>query len=98
MPHPEHSSRMPGWNLTGACPGRANRWFAVLMCLALALTLAPMGMLGTGSVLVAKAAAADRKPPHVLVICADDHAAYVTSAEGNPLVRTPNIDRLARGG
>lgn len=39
-----------------------------------------------------------KKPPNVLVICADDHAAYVTGAYGNQLVRTPNIDRLAAGG
>lgn len=38
------------------------------------------------------------KPPNVLVICADDHAAYVTGAYGNDVVRTPAIDRLARGG
>lgn len=36
--------------------------------------------------------------PNVLVICADDHAAYVTGAYGNKQVRTPNIDRLAAGG
>jgi choline-sulfatase len=40
----------------------------------------------------------EKKPPNVLVICADDHAAYVTGAYGNPQVRTPNIDRLAAGG
>jgi choline-sulfatase len=38
------------------------------------------------------------KPPNVLVICADDHAAYVTGVYGNAQVRTPNIDRLAAGG
>ncbi len=38
------------------------------------------------------------RPPNVLIICADDHAAYVTGAYGNKLVRTPNIDRLAAGG
>ena len=36
--------------------------------------------------------------PNVLVICADDHAAYVTGTYGNKQVRTPNIDRLAAGG
>jgi len=36
--------------------------------------------------------------PNILVICADDHAAYVTGAFGNSIVRTPNIDRLAAGG
>ena len=38
------------------------------------------------------------RPPNVLVICADDHAAYVTGAYGNSTVRTPNIDRLAAEG
>jgi len=38
------------------------------------------------------------RPPNVLVICADDHAAYVTGAYGNSIVRTPNIDRLAAEG
>src|SRR6476661_4316010 len=46
----------------------------------------------------ASAAAPVAKRPNVLVICADDHAAYVTGAYGNKQVRTPNIDRLiARG-
>jgi choline-sulfatase len=42
--------------------------------------------------------ARDRRPPNLLVICADDHAAYVTGCYGNGRVRTPNIDRLAAGG
>ncbi len=33
-----------------------------------------------------------------MVICADDHAAYVSGAYGNPIVRTPAIDSLARQG
>ncbi|MBI3836821.1 MAG: sulfatase [Planctomycetia bacterium] len=45
-----------------------------------------------------RALGAGRRPPNVLVICADDHAAYVTGAYGNKTVRTPNIDRLAAGG
>ncbi|MBN2293009.1 MAG: sulfatase-like hydrolase/transferase, partial [Pirellulales bacterium] len=36
--------------------------------------------------------------PNVIFICADDHAAYVTGAYGNKIVRTPNIDRLAEAG
>jgi choline-sulfatase len=40
----------------------------------------------------------EKKRPNVIVICADDHAAYVTGAYGNQQVRTPNIDRLAAGG
>lgn len=35
---------------------------------------------------------------NVLFICADDHAPYVCGAYGNSVVRTPNIDRLAREG
>jgi arylsulfatase A-like enzyme len=46
----------------------------------------------------ASAAAPVAKRPNVLVICADDHAPYVTGAYGNRQVRTPNIDRLAAGG
>ena len=42
------------------------------------------------------AAAEDR--PHVLFICADDHAAYMTGCYGANLVRTPNIDRIATAG
>jgi len=36
-----------------------------------------------------------RRPPNVVWICADDHAACVTGAYGNRLVKTPAIDRLA---
>ncbi len=41
---------------------------------------------------------AKKRPPNILVICSDDHAAYVTGCYGNDQVRTPNIDRLAGGG
>jgi choline-sulfatase len=44
------------------------------------------------------ARADDPRAPNILVICADDHAAYVTGAYGNARVRTPAIDRLAAGG
>ncbi len=35
---------------------------------------------------------------NVLVISADDHAAYATGAYGNAVIRTPNLDRLAAEG
>jgi choline-sulfatase len=35
---------------------------------------------------------------NILWLCADDHAAYVCGAYGNKIVRTPNLDRLARQG
>ncbi len=47
---------------------------------------------------VCGAAAAAERAPNVLLICADDHAAYVMGAYGNRIVRTPNLDRLARAG
>lgn len=37
-------------------------------------------------------------PPNVLIISADDHAAYVYGAYGNPRVRTPQLDRFADSG
>lgn len=36
--------------------------------------------------------------PNVLVIMGDDHAAYALGCYGSPIVRTPNLDRLAREG
>lgn len=35
---------------------------------------------------------------NVLWICADDYAPYVSGTYGNPLARTPNLDRLAAQG
>ncbi len=43
-------------------------------------------------------AAEQGQKPNVLWLVADDHAAYVTGCYGNPVVRTPNIDRLASQG
>src|SRR3954452_5498619 len=36
--------------------------------------------------------------PNVLLILADDLAAWMTGCYGNKEIRTPNIDQLARGG
>lgn len=36
--------------------------------------------------------------PHVLILTSDEHAPQVTGCMGDPLVRTPNIDRLASRG
>jgi arylsulfatase A-like enzyme len=38
------------------------------------------------------------RPPNVIVILADDLGYFDVSAAGNPLVRTPNIDAIARNG
>jgi arylsulfatase A-like enzyme len=50
-----------------------------------------------GAVALAPACAADARP-NILYIMSDDHAAHAISAYGSKVNRTPNIDRLARGG
>ena len=42
--------------------------------------------------------AAPDKPPNVLFILTDNQAASLLGAYGNPEVRTPHVDRLAREG
>jgi arylsulfatase A-like enzyme len=37
-------------------------------------------------------------PPNIVFIMTDDHAAHAISAYGSKLIRTPNIDRLAKEG
>lgn len=44
------------------------------------------------------ASAAEPKRPNILVIVADDQMASMLGCYGNPLARTPNLDRLARSG
>lgn len=44
------------------------------------------------------AAALGRRRPNFVFLMADDHAAYVMGADGNPRARTPHLDRLAREG
>ncbi len=39
-----------------------------------------------------------RRRPNLLYILADDHAGYVLGCDGNALVHTPNLDRLASRG
>jgi arylsulfatase A-like enzyme len=46
----------------------------------------------------AAARAADPKGPNVLFLFADDQRADTIAALGNPHIRTPNLDRLARHG
>lgn len=42
--------------------------------------------------------AAQRTRPNLLYLIADDHAAYVMGADGNPRAQTPDLDRLASEG
>lgn len=41
---------------------------------------------------------AQNKKPNIIFILSDDHAYQATSAYGNKLVQTPNIDRIAKEG
>src|SRR5580704_2487520 len=42
--------------------------------------------------------ASSSKPPNILYIMADDHAAHAISAYGSKINQTPNIDRIAKDG
>ena len=48
--------------------------------------------------LLASASAAASKPPNILYMMADDHAAHAISAYGSKINQTPQIDRIAREG
>lgn len=39
-----------------------------------------------------------RKPPNILIIMTDQHSSHAVGCYGNPVVQTPNLDRLARRG
>src|SRR6476620_8370591 len=41
---------------------------------------------------------AQNKKPNIIFILSDDHAYQATSAYGNKLIQTPNIDRIANEG
>lgn len=53
--------------------------------------------LGSMATVAGVGASAARKP-NFLFLLADDHAGYAMGCDGNPLARTPNLDRLAREG
>ena len=40
---------------------------------------------------------AGMKKPNILVIMSDEHDAAVTGCYGDPLVKTPHLDKLAEG-
>lgn len=48
--------------------------------------------------LTACALAADSAKPNILFLFADDQSADTIAALGNPVIKTPNLDRLARSG
>ncbi|HQB72567.1 MAG TPA: sulfatase-like hydrolase/transferase [Verrucomicrobiota bacterium] len=83
--------------MDGSAPGFrdgckfAGRWFGGMRWTGVLLLLAA-GQCASG-------APAERpKPPNILVIMSDEHNASVLGCYGNPIVRTPNLDRLAARG
>ena len=61
---------------------------SLLFCLLLSLFVLPPS----------QAQRATGRPPNILFIMSDDHAAQAISAYGSKLIQTPNIDRLAKEG
>jgi arylsulfatase A-like enzyme len=73
----------------------AARRFGNPACLLIAMTI-----IVTCLAAVSPAVSADKQPPNILFIFADDHTVQALSAYGHPLrlVETPNMDRLAQEG
>src|SRR3954470_1982037 len=57
----------------------------------------PLRFAALGVVLLASAGRAAERP-NVLVLFADDQRADTIAALGNPIIRTPNLDRLVKRG
>ena len=71
---------------------RQSLSFFLLLSVSLPLSGAPQKPM-------AKRAETERaKPPNIIFIMSDDHAAHAISAYGSRLIKTPNIDRLAKEG
>ena len=66
--------------------------FTLLVLFVLAVASMPSGARKRG------APASQPKPPNIVFIMSDDHAAHAISAYGSRLIKTPNIDRLANEG
>jgi arylsulfatase A-like enzyme len=52
----------------------------------------------TGLVLFSPVAAQDKKPPNLVVIMTDNHGSWTLGCYGNPDIKTPHLDQLARDG
>jgi choline-sulfatase len=55
-------------------------------------------MMGAGALFSQAAASAQRRRPNILFICSDEHTGTYMGCQGHPLLRTPNMDRLAARG
>jgi len=47
---------------------------------------------------IAQTLGAEKKPPNILFIMTDDHAAHAISSYGSKINKTPNLDRIAKEG
>ncbi len=65
------------------------------ICPLLGIELVVLAIIG---LMCESAAAAEPKPPHVLFLLTDDQRADTIAALGNPVIRTPTMDSLARQG
>ncbi len=71
----------------------------VLVCLAAAILAAPQAKaLGQSPHQPVVDAPVTNKPPNILFIMTDQQHANMMSCTGNPYLKTPAMDRLARGG
>lgn len=70
--------------------------FKLLSSIAVVLSVAACNV--SKNTTVASLANEARKQPNVIVILADDMQVGVTGYEGHPIIKTPNIDKLARNG
>jgi arylsulfatase A-like enzyme len=84
------TGNLPNTQLYRRC---AARRFSNPACLLMAIIVTCLAA-------VSPALGADKQPPNILFIFADDHTVQALSAYGHPLrlVETPNMDRLAQQG
>ena len=78
-------------NATQHRMGRATTWLAAWIAIAFGLSTVGIPCAGAGE-------PAKTTRPNVVVIMTDNHGAWTLGCYGNPDIRTPNIDRLAREG
>ena len=62
------------------------------------LTTAVRGLIVCATALFARAAEQPTNKPNILFLFADDQRADTIAALGNPIIQTPNLDRLVKGG
>src|SRR5205085_7782049 len=78
---------------------RGPRWRFGLVCLRIAQAVLVFAAIALALAFCrGPAQAAEPKPPNILYIMADDHAAHALSCYGSKINQTPNLDRIAHDG